>query len=112
MGAANLDEVYQVLEIFIFASYRHCNQWFLSYYLFKKFQAPPALSSLILRKDQNDTGSAGVKSLRAIALLGAGVSGILSFTTIASADEAEHGLESPSYPWPHQGILSSYDHAS
>ncbi|KAI3722229.1 hypothetical protein L2E82_33260 [Cichorium intybus] len=74
--------------------------------------APPALSSLILKKDQNESGSAGVKSLRALALLGAGVSGILSFTTIASADEAEHGLESPSYPWPHQGILSSYDHAS
>ncbi|GJX91920.1 hypothetical protein Tco_0345246 [Tanacetum coccineum] len=27
------------------------------------------------------------------------------------ADEAEPGLECPSYPWPHQGILSSYDHA-
>ncbi|KAK1410056.1 hypothetical protein QVD17_36589 [Tagetes erecta] len=71
--------------------------------------APPALSSLISRNDQD---AAGVKSLRAIALLGAGLSGILSFTTIAAADEAEHGLESPSYPWPHQGILSSYDHAS
>ena len=50
--------------------------------------------------------------IRAIALLGAGVSGLLSFTTIASADEAEHGKKCPSYPWPHQGILSSYDHAS
>ncbi|PWA65615.1 cytochrome c1 [Artemisia annua] len=56
-----------------------------------------------------------MKSLRAIALLGAGVallgagvSGLLSFTTIASADEVEHGLECPSYPWPHQGILSSF----
>ncbi|KAI3793893.1 hypothetical protein L1987_36516 [Smallanthus sonchifolius] len=74
--------------------------------------APPALSSLISKKDQDGAGSAGVKSLRAIALLGAGLSGILSFTTIAAADEAEHGLECPSYPWPHQGILSSYDHAS
>lgn len=57
-------------------------------------------------------GSVCLKSLRAFALLGAGVSGFLGFTTIASADEAEHGLESPDYPWPHSGILSSYDHAS
>lgn len=70
------------------------------------------MSSLISKKDLDGTGSAGVKSLRAIALVGAGLSGLLSFTTIAAADEAEHGLESPSYPWPHQGILSSYDHAS
>ena len=71
------------------------------------------MSSLISKKDHDASGSAGVKSLRALALLGAGVSGLLSFTTIvAAADEAEHGLESPSYPWPHQGILSSYDHAS
>lgn len=53
-----------------------------------------------------------MKSLRALALFGAGVSGLLSFATIASSDEAEHGLEAPSYPWPHEGILSSYDHAS
>lgn len=70
------------------------------------------MSSLILKKDQDGAGSAGMKSLRAVALLGAGLSGLLSFTTIAAADEAEHGLECPSYPWPHQGILSSYDHAS
>lgn len=77
-----------------------------------KYQAPPVLSSLISKKDQDASGSAGMNSLRALALLGAGVSGLLSFTTIASADEAEHGLECPNYPWPHQGILSSYDHAS
>ncbi|XP_064971620.1 cytochrome c1 2, heme protein, mitochondrial-like [Musa acuminata AAA Group] len=50
--------------------------------------------------------------LRVLALVGAGISGILSCATIASADEAEHGLPAPSYPWPHKGILSSYDHAS
>lgn len=62
---------------------------------------------------ENDKeGSVYLKSLRAFALLGAGVSGFLGFTTIASADEAEHGLECPDYPWPHSGILSSYDHAS
>lgn len=75
-------------------------------------QATPALTSLASKQDQDGAGSAGIKSLRALALLGAGATGLLSFTTIASADEAEHGLECPSYPWPHKGILSSYDHAS
>nr|VDD11868.1 unnamed protein product [Brassica oleracea] len=37
---------------------------------------------------------------------------LLSFSTVASADEAEHGLECPTFPWPHDGILSPYDHAS
>ncbi|XP_024031850.1 cytochrome c1-2, heme protein, mitochondrial [Morus notabilis] len=72
--------------------------------------APPSLSSLISKRDGVD--SAGAKSLRALALLGVGVSGFLGFATVASADEAEHGLECPNYPWPHEGILSSYDHAS
>ena len=78
--------------------------------LYINLQAPPLLSSLILKKD--DEVSTSMKSLRALAFLGAGISGLLSFGTIASADEAEHGLECPNYPWPHQGILSSYDHAS
>lgn len=62
------------------------------------------------KKEEID--SAGMKSLKGLALLGVGVSGLLGFATIASADEAEHGLECPSYPWPHKGILSSYDHGS
>ncbi len=78
--------------------------------LYINLQVPPLLSSLISKKD--DAGSTSMKSLRALAFLGAGISGLLSFGTIASADEAEHGLECPNYPWPHQGILSSYDHAS
>lgn len=78
--------------------------------LYINLQAPPLLSSLISKK--YDVESTGMKSLRALALLGAGVSGLLCFGTLASADEAEHGLDCPNYPWPHQGILSSYDHAS
>ncbi|MBA0615286.1 hypothetical protein Godav_015440 [Gossypium davidsonii] len=50
--------------------------------------------------------------LGSLALFGAGVSGLLGCATIAYSDEAEHGLAVPNYPWPHQGILSSYDHAS
>ncbi|KAE9453670.1 hypothetical protein C3L33_14417, partial [Rhododendron williamsianum] len=69
---------------------------------------PPVLSSRFSNKD----GSPGMEYLRSFALLGAGVSGLLSFITTASADEAEHGLPCPNYTWPHQGILSSYDHGS
>ncbi|KAG5523211.1 hypothetical protein RHGRI_035133 [Rhododendron griersonianum] len=71
-------------------------------------KVPPVLSSRFSNKD----GSPGMEYLRSFALLGAGVSGLLSFITTASADEAEHGLPCPNYSWPHQGILSSYDHGS
>ncbi|KAK2974359.1 hypothetical protein RJ640_021215 [Escallonia rubra] len=74
-------------------------------------QAPPS-SFLISNQGLDGSGSAGMKSLRVLALIGAGVSGVLSCATVAYSDEAEHGLECPSYPWPHNGILSSYDHAS
>lgn len=70
------------------------------------------MSTFLTKQDPEAAGSASMKSLRALAVIGAGVSGVLSFATIASADEAEHGLACPSYPWPHKGILSSYDHAS
>lgn len=78
--------------------------------VYNNFQAPAFLSSIISKRE--DARSAGMNSLRAFALLGAGISGFLSFATVASADEAEHGLECPNYPWPHKGILSSYDHAA
>ena len=69
----------------------------------------PALSWFASRKINEDAGSAG---MRTVALLGAGVSSLQGFATITSADEAEHGLGVPNYPWPHESILSSYDHAS
>nr|ABK21998.1 unknown [Picea sitchensis] len=64
------------------------------------------------KQNQNGGDSVGMKSLKALALLGAGVSGLFGFAGIAATDETEHGLDCPSYPWPHKGILSSYDHAS
>lgn len=73
-------------------------------------QNPSSVSSIITKKD--GSSSTGSSSFRALALIGAGVSGFFGFATTASADEAEHGLACPNYPWPHQGILSSYDHAS
>uniref|UniRef100_A0A0D6R8Q5 Cytochrome c domain-containing protein n=1 Tax=Araucaria cunninghamii TaxID=56994 RepID=A0A0D6R8Q5_ARACU len=72
-------------------------------------QAAPAFSS---KQSQDGGDSVSMKSLSALTLLGAGVSAFFGFATIAAADEAEHGLECPNYPWPHRGILSSYDHAS
>ncbi|KAK8496818.1 hypothetical protein V6N12_021143 [Hibiscus sabdariffa] len=71
-----------------------------------------ALSRQIMKQDRDRLGSAYTNSVRCFALFGAGVSGLLGCTTIAYSDEAEHGLEVPNYHWPHQGILSSYDHAS
>ncbi|KAL5575943.1 hypothetical protein UlMin_017642 [Ulmus minor] len=70
----------------------------------------PFVSSLLSKRD--NFGSGSEKSLRALALLGVGISGFLGFAIVAFADEAEHGLECPNYPWPHKGILSSYNHGS
>lgn len=75
-------------------------------------QCSRVFSSLISKKGHEGAESATKSSLRTVALFGAGVSGLLSLATISSCDEAEHGLESPVYPWPHAGILSSYDHSS
>lgn len=72
-----------------------------------------AVPALLPKHGQDEFGSACSKFSKIFALFGAGASGLLSCATVAYAsDEAEHGLECPSYPWPHNGILSSYDHAS
>nr|GLL21214.1 cytochrome c1-2, heme protein, mitochondrial-like isoform X1 [Ipomoea trifida] len=71
-----------------------------------------SLKAASYKIDQDGLGSAGTKSFGALALFGAGVSGLLGCATISCSDEAEHGLECPSYPWPHKGIISSYDHSS
>ncbi|KAF7039789.1 hypothetical protein CFC21_049736 [Triticum aestivum] len=85
----------------------------ISQLLKKVFRQHPSGSSLLSStRIYHGEGITGFTGLKALAILGVGASGLLSFGTIASADEAEHGLESPSYPWPHEGILSSYDHAS
>lgn len=46
------------------------------------------------------------------ATLAAGTAGLAAAAGTALADEAEHGLHAPSYPWPHDGFFSSYDHRS
>ncbi|WOL12924.1 cytochrome c1-2, heme protein, mitochondrial [Canna indica] len=76
--------------------------------------APILVPSFAFNTDQGTVGSAGIKSLRALAVIGASLSGIFSVATVASADDAEHGQGCPRYPWPYKGILDSndYDHAS
>lgn len=75
--------------------------------------APTTVTSAFVLNGREDFGeSNGGKSFKALAFLGAGMTGLLGLGGIAYADEAEHGLASPNYTWPHSGILSSYDHAS
>ena len=62
--------------------------------------------------DQWSRSSVGSRGSRVMALIGAGVSGMLGLAGVAYADEAEHGLQAPMYPWVHDGWFSSYDHAS
>ncbi|CAL5202555.1 unnamed protein product [Lathyrus oleraceus] len=71
---------------------------------------PLFVSSIITKND--GAGSTSSRSLKALALIGVGVSGLLGFATTTSTDKAENGLASLSYPWPHEGILNSYGHAS
>lgn len=59
-------------------------------------------------------GAAGGKSWWKFgaATLAAGTAGLAAAASISLADEAEHGLHAPAYPWPHDGFFSSYDHRS
>ncbi|XP_075490905.1 cytochrome c1-2, heme protein, mitochondrial-like [Primulina tabacum] len=77
------------------------------------FKAVPLLPTFLPKHGEGGFEFAGSKFFKSFAIYGLGASGLLSCATVAYAsDEAEHGLESASYPWPHKGILSSYDHAS
>lgn len=46
------------------------------------------------------------------AAVGGVLAGIFGASSIATATEVSDGLHSPSFPWPHEGIFDSYDHAS
>ena len=39
------------------------------------------------------------------ATLAAGTAGLAAAASISLADEAEHGLHAPAYPWPHDGFF-------
>lgn len=40
------------------------------------------------------------------------LAGVFGASVVASANEVSDGLHAPTYPWPHEGIFDSYDHAS
>lgn len=46
------------------------------------------------------------------AMMGGIVAGIFGASCVASANEVGDGLHSPHYPWPHEGVLDSFDHSS
>lgn len=45
---------------------------------------------------------------KAAAALGLGAAAAGMGASVAFADEAEHGLHAPAYPWPHEGFFSRY----
>ncbi|RWW84223.1 hypothetical protein BHE74_00007183 [Ensete ventricosum] len=61
-----------------------------------------------LLQQEEATGSAGMKYPKVLASLGVGITGALGFASLASADEAEHGLPAPIYPWPHKVCASCH----
>eukprot|EP00250_Pteridium_aquilinum_P026428 c32997_g1_i1 orf=182-1120(+) len=69
-------------------------------------------AAVATNKQQDTRDSSRWRSSRTLAYLGAGVAGFVGLVGVAYADEAEHGLPAPNYPWSHEGVLSSYDHAS
>ncbi|XP_074565659.1 cytochrome c1 2, heme protein, mitochondrial-like isoform X2 [Curcuma longa] len=79
----------------------------ISQLLRKRWQIQPcALLSMPSAASNADQSSklGKIKSVRALMVIGAGISGIFSLGTVATADDAE---TCPRYPWPHQGILDS-----
>ena len=70
--------------------------------------APTAAQAAAAAKE-----SAAFATAKVAGCLGAAAAALAATsTTVVLADEAEHGLPSPPYPWPHNGLFSSYDHAS
>lgn len=65
---------------------------------------PPAMSASHVAP--NPPGAHG------FAAMGMTTMGMLGLAGVAYADEAEHGLHSAQYPWPHEGMFDSYDHQS
>jgi len=58
-------------------------------------------------------GAAGNRNWLRWAAAGGVATALGAGTHVALAiDEAEFGLHPPQYPWPHNGLFSSYDHAS
>lgn len=53
-----------------------------------------------------------VWSRKTKAALGLGAAAVGGVGYALMEEESEHGLHAPSYPWPHAGLFSAYDHAA
>jgi ubiquinol-cytochrome c reductase cytochrome c1 subunit len=83
--------------------------------LLKAVQNCVATSSQFAAREFTSTSRAQTsKSLKYAAALGlgSGVAALGGAALWASADEAEHGLEAPQYPWSHEGFFESFDHTA
>lgn len=81
----------------------------------KTRQALPAAAASISAAHQPSPADAAREAswhAKAAALGALGVGLAATSVSFASADEAEHGLHAPHYPWPHEGFFSSYDRTS
>ncbi|CAI5486930.1 unnamed protein product [Closterium sp. Naga37s-1] len=74
--------------------------------------APAVAAASAAGNENTANDSLTWKLLRATGAVGGAVLGVAALADVARADEAEHGLHAPAYPWSHDGIFSSYDHAS
>lgn len=89
----------------------HFNTSFRIYFLPQALPGAAVASSHGIHSQAADaTAAAGGANWWRLGAAGAVGLGLLS--SIALADEAEHGLHAPDFPWPHDGFFSSYDHRS
>ncbi|PNH11603.1 Cytochrome c1-2, heme protein, mitochondrial [Tetrabaena socialis] len=72
-------------------------------------QAVPALTAAV---SSTASDAEPGKAAHYAAALGGVLAGIFGASCVASAGEAADGLHAPVYPWPHDGVLDSYDHGS
>jgi hypothetical protein len=72
-------------------------------------QAVPAIAATMSSTASDAEPS---KTAQYAAALGGILAGVFGASCVASANEVSDGLHSPHYPWPHDGVLDSYDHAS
>lgn len=80
-------------------------------FLPREMQMLPAVATATACSSE-DHSSTVFRLLQGLGIVAGGTLGAMAVADIARADEAEHGLHAPSYPWPHNGIFSGYDHAS
>lgn len=71
-------------------------------------QALPAVAAASAGQEEQRTSRAA----QFAAAFGGVLAGAFGASCVASAGEVSDGLHPPQHPWPHEGVLDSYDHAS